>query len=214
MVINELKPGMKVLISNINNKENVYSTKVVDIVENHITILGPMKYGRDILLRKGTKMSLTYNVENKGNFFFECEVEEISKDKIYLVKLKKTSKEFSNQARNNFRVESRVPIKIITNNGKDLEYELSETKNLSAGGARIFSNIFFEKDENLKIILELNSGKIVTDAIIVRKLKSENLKYKYSYAISFQNMSEQDEDFIVKYLFDFQRLMSAEGRYK
>ena len=210
----ELKEGTRINLTRKGNKDYVYSSQVTEVKGDNITILGPMKRGRFVYVPKGAEIKIGYTKLGRGTYYIDSVVSGNSNKGIYLLNLKITSDEVAQQDRSNFRVENRVPVELVYTDGDGLITEKTETIDLSAGGARVYSNLELKKDDELMIIIGIDSGDISTKAKVVRKLPSNHIRFNNVFALSFEEISEQDEDFIVKHLFDLQRLMSSEGRFK
>ena len=210
----ELKEGTRINLTRKGNKDYVYSSQVTEVKGDNITILGPMKRGRFVYVPKGAEIKIGYTKLGRGTYYIDSVVSGNSNKGIYLLNLKITSDEVAQQDRNNFRVENRVPVELIFTDLDGVKTEKTETIDLSAGGVRVYSNLDLKKDDDLVIIIGIDSGDISTKARVVRKLPSNHIRFNNVFALSFEELSEQDKDFIVKYLFDLQRLMSSEGRFK
>lgn len=213
LVKHELKEGTRINLTRKGNKDYVYSSQVTEVNGDKISILGPMKRGRFVYVPKGAEMKLAYTKAGRGTFHIDSVVSGSSNKGVYLLYLEITSDEVAQQDRSNFRVENRVPVELVFTDIEGMKTEKTETIDLSAGGARVYSNLDLKKDDEIMVIIGIDSGDITTKARVVRRLPSNHIRFNNVFALSFEELSKQDEDFIVKYLFDLQRLMSSEGRF-
>lgn len=210
----ELKLGIgeKITIAKKSFPDTVYSSKIISIDGEHFVTLGPMQKGRYIYMPVGTESIVSYVVEGKGVYGFDAVVISLSTEEGYSLSLKKTSDIFAKQLRQNFRVLSRVPLKVSMSDFSSENFEETETVDISAGGVRFYSNMDFKEEQTIFLMMTVRNVDIPIKAVIVRRMTSENMIYRSAYGVLFTEILESHRDIIVKHLFECQRQMSSEGR--
>ncbi len=213
----ELKLGIgeKIFIAKKSFPDTAYSSKIISIENESLTVMGPMHQGRFIYMPTGTEAIISYVVEEKGIFGFDAVVTSLSTEEGYALTIKKTSDVFAKQLRENFRVASRVPLKVSLNDlfdGKDGKLEATETVDISAGGIRFYSNLDIKEQQPIYLLMTIRNVEIPIKALVVRRWSSQNMAYRSAYGVYFTEILEAHRDIIIKHLFDCQRQMSSEGR--
>lgn len=210
----ELKLGIgeKITIAKKSFPDTVYSSKIISIDGDHFVAMGPMQKGRYIYMPVGTESIISYVVEGKGVYGFDAVVMLLSTEEGYSLTLKKTSDIFAKQLRQNFRVFSRVPLKVSLSDFSAGNYEETETVDISAGGIRFYSNMDFKEQQTIFLMMTVRNFEIPIRAKVVRRMSSENMIYRSAYGVLFTDILEAHRDIIVKHLFECQRQLSSEGR--
>lgn len=209
----QLKSGMKIIILNQGSTENQYASKIMEVKGRELLILGPMKQGRYVYFPKGSYITISFDSTLYGNMFFDCVIKELIRDNGYLFRVERKTEIVAKQNRDNFRVESSIKVRLTYVKSEKVQTEDTETIDISAGGIRVYSNLHLDKGEELDALIKLDSDEIHTKVKVIRKLDSKSSRYINQYAMGFVDLEELKEDIIVKYLFDYQRMLSAEGRY-
>lgn len=211
----KLEIGEKISIAKKSFPNSFYSSKIVTIEGETLVIMGPMQKGRYIYMPMGTETIVSYVVEGKGNYEFDAVVTSLSTEKGYFLTLKKISDVSTKQLRDNFRVSSRVPLKVFLSDSFEErygEYEETETVDISAGGVRFYSSLEIKEQQVVYLLMTIRNVEIPIEAVVIRRLTSEDMIYRSAYGVLFTNILESHRDIIIKYLFEYQRQMSSEGR--
>lgn len=210
----ELKLGIgeKITLAKKSFPDTVYTSKIVLVDGERLVALGPIQKGRYIYMPVGTESIVSYVVEGKGVYGFEAEVTSLSTEEGYTLTLKKTSDIFAKQLRQNFRVLSRVPLKVSLSDFSAGNYEETETVDISAGGIRFYSNLELKEQQTVFLMMIVRNVEIPIRGRIVRRMTSENMIYRSAYGVLFTDILESHRDIIIKHLFECQRQMSSEGR--
>lgn len=208
-----LEKGMNIQITNKSKPDFSYSSKILEMKEDELLILGPMKEGRYVFIPREVILYVSYKSPQYGNVYFDCLVEERILDNGYILRVARITDFQSHQNRNYFRVEISLQSKLYYTDDSGEQFEDTETLDLSASGVRVYSNTFFNPGKILEFEMKLGSEIIRVDAKVIRQIDTNSVRFKYQYGLSFVNADESIEDRIIKYLFDYQRLLSMDGRY-
>lgn len=210
-----LKVGTKIDIFKKENKKNFYPSQVLEIIEpDELVIRGPMKKTQLVLLHKGEEIEILYYVENKGRFIFTAKVISRELNKMYTLRIKKISEIRKIQLRNYYRLPVTLEIEKIfpvINDDNKVFIEKCEAKDISGGGLKLYCNYQHVVGDEVYLKFKLENKLINAKAKVVRIEEIENLNYKYCIGITFVDIEEQIRDFIVKYIFEQQRILRFKG---
>lgn len=210
-----LKVGTKIDIFKKENRKNFYPSQVLEIIEpDELVIRGPMKKTQLVLLHKGEEIEISYYVENKGRFIFTAKVISRELNKMYTLRIKKISEIRKIQLRNYYRLPVTLEIEkifpVISDDNK-VFVEKCEAKDISGGGLKLYCNYQHVVGDEVYLKFKLENKLIDAKAKVVRIEEIENLNYKYCIGITFVDIEEQIRDFIVKYIFEQQRILRFKG---
>lgn len=210
-----LKVGNKIDIFKKENRKNFYPSQVLEIIEpDELVIRGPMKKTQLVLLHKGEEIEILYYVENKGRFIFTAKVISRELNKMYTLRIKKISEIRKIQLRNYYRLPVTLEIEKIfpvINDDNKVFIEKCEAKDISGGGLKLYCNYQHVVGDEVYLKFKLENKLIDAKAKVVRIEEIENLNYKYCIGITFVDIEEQIRDFIVKYIFEQQRILRFKG---
>lgn len=210
-----LKVGTKIDIFKKENRKNFYPSQVLEIIEpDELVIRGPMKKTQLVLLHKGEEIEISYYVENKGRFIFTAKVISRELNKMYTLRIKKISEIRKIQLRNYYRLPVTLEIEKIfpvINDDNKVFVEKCEAKDISGGGLKLYCNYQHVVGDEVYLKFKLENKLINAKAKVVRIEEIENLNYKYCIGITFVDIEEQIRDFIVKYIFEQQRILRFKG---
>lgn len=210
-----LKVGTKIDIFKKENRKNFYPSQVLEIIEpDELVIRGPMKKTQLVLLHKGEEIEISYYVENKGRFIFTAKVISRELNKMYTLRIKKISEIRKIQLRNYYRLPVTLEIEKIfpvINDDNKVFVEKCEAKDISGGGLKLYCNYQHVVGDEVYLKFKLENKLIDAKAKVVRIEEIENLNYKYCIGITFVDIEEQIRDFIVKYIFEQQRILRFKG---
>ncbi|HEY8361840.1 MAG TPA: flagellar brake domain-containing protein [Tissierellaceae bacterium] len=210
-----LKVGTKIDIFKKENRKNFYPSQVLEIIEpDELVIRGPMKKTQLVLLHKGEEIEILYYVENKGRFIFTAKVISRELNKMYTLRIKKISEIRKIQLRNYYRLPVTLEIEKIfpvINDDNKVFIEKCEAKDISGGGLKLYCNYQHVVGDEVYLKFKLENKLIDAKAKVVRIEEIENLNYKYCIGITFVDIEEQIRDFIVKFIFEQQRILRFKG---
>ncbi len=219
----QLKPGTPIEISQISDKNLLYShnTRLEEFLsEKEATILAPMSGGNIIRLSHNQKYIIIFKT-NKGIFKNTMRVVSYDfNDNIPLIKIELLEENEKFQRRASFRLEIGLDFDfdVVEDTSeetlKNAEILLSKgkTADISSGGIKFFSNEDIEEGQYIKILINNEKLFIVAIGIIIHKekLKAKE-EYKFSYKCRFENIPKRYAEDLSKYIFDIQRELSKKG---
>ena len=219
-----LKSGTPIEISQINDKDFVYShkTRLDEFLEgNEVNILAPVANGRLVKLSHNTEYSIIFKTNNG---IFKNTMKIISydlKDSVPLLRIKLLHKSQKIQRRQSFRLNTDLEFEFdVVEDASDETLKSDEvllskglTSDISSGGIKFFTNENIEKGEYIKILINVKNLFVVAIGTIIYKEKPEfEGKYQFSYKCKFENIPKKYKEELSKYIFDVQRELSKKGR--
>lgn len=191
------------------NEESVTAgmSLIQEIYNDSILIMVPIQNHHVLYLNKGDEVIVWITVDNARYAFKSMVLDKKKEDDIRYIVLKKPQKVTTSERRNFVRLKKLLPIKyeIITdeikNNWQNIE-PAKKTFMLDISGKGI--SLSFEKALSrdvlmvLAIPLEIND---ITLKVLGKVVRSEKSDDYYKLGINFINISEKQEDLIMKYVF-------------
>lgn len=212
----QLKIGDKIEIIKINNRKYRYKSQILDILdEKKYIISGPIRRSTIIHISVNTILKLKYYQEGKGKYVFNALVTDKNEKGIYNLTVERLEDITRIQERDYFRLS--LPLNVIKRfeiNDKDEELAVEETcitKDISGGGARIFSNYKHRVGEKMQLSVYIGKKELILFGVVVGAYDSTNDDYNYEIGVKFYNIDEVDRDIIVKYIFEQQRKLRRKG---
>lgn len=207
--------GMKIDILR-NNDKTLYPSQVLEIIEpDELIIRGPMKKTQLILLHNEEEIEVTYYIENNGRFFFTAKVISRQLNNMYTLRIKIISDIQKKQLRNYYRIPVTLDVEksfTISKDGNDeIVTEKCVAKDISGGGLKLYCNYKHEIDDEIQLRFKVKDNLIVGKAKIVRIEEVDTYNYKYSIGVSFTDITENNRDLIVKFVFEQQRILRLKG---
>lgn len=211
-----LSVGMKLRIELAKENELIsYPSQLLDIVNNEEFIIGgPIIKSNLILIREGENINISYMIKDKGKHYFSAKVISRTNTGIYKLKVKKTSDIKVIQDRKHFRLPVNIPIskyfeKEIENNEDFIEN--CESKDISGGGIKIYSNVEHEVHDIVACSIDLFDEKLFIKCKVVRIEEVDSFNYNYLVGLQFIDIEDRSRDLIVKYIFEEQRKLRLKG---
>ncbi len=222
MKISDVKIGtrleLEVLTDTEDSVQSTYISQFVDILNTEeISISCPIFESKFVIISIGKKIRLSFHDEKYGLMCFEGVISSREKkDNIILLNVRITSEIEKIQRRNYFRLDCLL----------DVEYEIAESikseqpvqktspkkaiaKNISGSGICIVTDddrILKNTEINLLIFLKPDSY-ITTKCVVMRSSTlRESSKTKHELGLYFKDISQKDQDMLIKFIFDQQRL--------
>jgi c-di-GMP-binding flagellar brake protein YcgR len=112
------------------------------------------------------------------------------------------------QRRSAFRFTCAIPasFSVIYTSGQQAEREEGIISDLSAGGAKIFTDKSLHVGYLLNITLPLGEGMVVAFGDVrTRNELPRGAKYQYQYGVRFAMMPESDQEQIIRFMYKLQR---------
>ncbi len=228
-MLDNLKIGNRVEISleRDGKKINSYKTRLEVIDSNNEMFLSfPMVAGQYVKIPKLNKYDLIFYTDI-GLYSFKGEVEKYVKiDGLPYIKINLLDEGKKVQRREYFRYEYTMQVdfnKISDDKSKEnkmiddllqgmIEADLDDgftgiTKDIGAGGLRFVTNEQVEVKDSIRVQFKVGGNNIIVDAKILAATELENEKFKYQIRCKFTNMTENDKEKIVTFIFNEQRKM-------
>ncbi len=211
-----LSVGMKLTIEISRENDLVfYPSQLLDILnKKELIISGPIIKSKLVLIREGENINISYMIKNKGKHYFSADVISRTSTEIYKLKIKRISDIKVIQDREHFRLSNNIPIsKYFEKESEENKgfIEESETKDISGGGMKIYSNILHEIDDVVACSIDLFDEKLFIKCKVVRIEEVDSFNYKYLVGLQFIDIEDRSRDIIVKYIFEEQRKLRLKG---
>lgn len=211
----DLDIGMKINIM-VKNGKTLYPSQVLDITSNNEMIIsGPIKKSEFVLMYNEEDVNIIYYVENKGRYYFKAKVVSRMMKSIYSLLIRKTSEINIVQLREYYRLPFSFEVlkeyHKIKNDKDEVFQELCEAKDISGGGIKIICNQDHKIGEEVFCSFKIQGSLIKIKGIVVRIEELNSIRYKYSLGISFKDLSEDERDLIIRFIFEQQRISRNKG---
>lgn len=197
----------------------VHMSQIMDIIdESNIVCAMPISAGHLIKLPPGPAYSLLiFTVD--GMFRHKANILNSFKDgKVHLMNIKLESEGEKEQRRNHFRLNRNLLIKfsVITDkeDGISAGISLDEmpagiTKDISGGGVRFVTNEKLPDDAVLRCIMIIENQPFIAIAKLMYSVTFKNANYKYQYRVKFISVIPEEQERLIKYIFNEQRIQMA-----
>lgn len=185
-----------------NGENEEYASRVISLdSEIELMVENPSKEGKEVRFLNGTKLDVVFQVENHGLHSFETEIVAKVREKINLLKLRRLGEVKKLQRRNFYRVKSELDV-IVRRSG-DVIFEETIILDISGGGLKFLSR----QDFKLGDLVELNIALLGEDLDLEAKVvKVDKIGFgKSEVSVEFYDLYEDDQNVIVKYVFEKQR---------
>lgn len=209
--------GDRIEIIKITTKgERTYPSQILDITnEGNFLISGPIWQNQIIPIHKGEKIKISYVVKNKGRYAFDALVIRREYKNIYILEIQKISNIKKYQMRRYYRFNISIPVikefvlKIKAE--EEILIEECKTKDISGSGFRLYSNYKHDVGDIVRCKFNIEENPIGIKGKVVRIEKVDTFDYKYSLGIDFIDISEQNRDIIIKFIFKQERILIEKG---
>ena len=185
-----------------NGENEEYASRVISLdSEIELMVENPSKEGKEVRFLNGTKLDVVFQVENHGLHSFETEIVAKVREKINLLKLRRLGEVKKLQRRNFYRVKS--DLDVIVRRLGDVIFEETIILDISGGGLKFLSR----QDFKLGDLVELNITLLGEDLDLEAKVvKVDKIGFgKSEVSVEFYDLYEDDQNVIVKYVFEKQR---------
>lgn len=212
-----LNIGMKLEIEIFKgNKEIVYTSQLLDIKNSEeFTISGPISQTDLVLLHNGENVTISYMIKDKGKHYFLAKIISRSNTQIYSLKIKRISSIKNIQQRNYYRLLASIfVLKYFKEQNAKIQagiIENCETKDISGGGMKIYSNKLHNIGDEVDCSFDLLNKNILVKCKVVRIDNVDSFNYKYLMGLEFIDIEDNYRDIIIKYIFKEQRKLRLKG---
>lgn len=219
--MNKRKDGINIgdrieIIKITTKSERTYPSQILDIInEGNYLISGPIWQNQIIPIHKGEKIKISYVVKNKGRYAFDALVIRREYKNIYILEIQKISNIKKYQMRRYYRFNISIPVikefvlKIKAE--EEILIEECKTKDISGSGFRLYSNYKHDVGDIVRCKFNIEENPIGIKGKVVRIEKVDTFDYKYSLGIDFIDISEQNRDIIIKFIFKQERILIEKG---
>ena len=218
MLIKSVKIGNKVEIyhhrSQLDSK--VYTSQVEDILsETRFLLHTPIMYGQLVKLPVGMKLGLLF-FSDKAMLKFEASIVGYAKeDELDFTVIEIRSEGEKIQRRAFFRFNCLLPLKFHawseTGEG-EAHYEDGIIKDIGGGGMRFVTNLQIDEENVIRSVIMLNDELLMLTGKVLNKMYFPKSNFKYQYRIEFISVSKDDQETIVKYIFNEERKLRKKER--
>jgi c-di-GMP-binding flagellar brake protein YcgR len=175
---------------------------------NEIALHAPYEKGRRLPYRTGGNFFLRLLTEN-AIYRFRATFEGYGTlDGFEVARFKLEDKGEKVQRRSAFRFNCSLPVTyaIIYSSGQQSERENALVVDISAGGAKIFTDKNLHPGYLLNVALQLEDDLVIAFGDVRTKTElPPNSRYKFQYGVRFAMMPESDQERIVRYMYKKQR---------
>lgn len=212
-----LKIGMKIEIEIFKeDKEIAYPSQLLDIKSpNEYKISGPIVKNELIPLHNGEKIIISYIIKDKGKHYFSAEITDRKYKGIYILTIKKMSNIKKIQKRKYYRLLENIPISIQYKkqdvNAEKTIVEKCESKDISGGGMKIYSNKLHKVGDEVACSINLLDEKMIIKCKVVRIEAVDSFNYKHLIGLEYKDIDDKYRDTIIKYIFKKQRKLRLKG---
>lgn len=207
-----LRPGKEIQFEfmGMNGEPIVYKTRVIRTMQvEYLALLMASNEETLLQLSAGASVTLTCWGESKSVFNFTTEFVETKPGELPILVVIRPTKIENASRRNFFRCDVKLQFSYYMKN-KDFR---GEVINLSAGGlfavVEVDSSIIVGTRLACKLFLPKTKAPIIFVGRVVDIRKHESAA---GLALSFQNLTKDQQTQVVKYLFDQQRVMLVQKR--
>lgn len=236
---NLLKVGDKIELSRSNSRDKAqtgefvsYVSQVLDMREDGTVVAAmPISEGHIVPIEVGASLEV-YFYTFQGIYKANCVLTSRGKEKnLYYCELELTGRLEKFQRREYYRLPSIINADIIPINGEDVldysEHHKIPDKNyddmqsgiivdISGGGVRMMSDRRFKKSDYvfLRFSIEMNIGvkEMELMGMVVLSVESPNRSNYYDSRIEFVEITSEQREHIVKYIFEQQRKIQKRER--
>lgn len=195
----DIGQNINVEILNGDYKGIYYSYVYDEDNEGFLILLPTDNFGRVGFVKTGDTISVSCISKQNMRVGFDSKILQILKnsDKT-LYKISKPTEFYKYEFRENFRVDVLLNAKISYYDSKNkFQTRQAWIINLSASGAKISLNEFFELNNNIIIEFTLENKTFSINAVVVRRLQID--KSTYHYGVHFGEINQKDKDFLIKF---------------
>lgn len=227
MKTSEMKLGIKLEMEIINSiGERIgqsYVSQLMDIIDkDNITIAAPIHEARLMLITNGTRIRIVFLHDRYGLLTFNGFITSKQKRENIIEFYINVQYPFEKiQRRTYFRLgcfldtlyrvceEDETPRMDMSSGIEPIKYYKAITKDLSGSGACVVTDEKVEKGAIVEVKIKLRENVAMNAFCKVMRVseKEASKNIKYELGLFFSKISQRDQDLVIKYIFDQQRLM-------
>ncbi len=221
MYLKSIKIGNRVEIYQNPGKPEGKShlSQVEDILsENEFLIHVPIAYGQLVRLPIGKKLGFIFFTE-KAMVIFSGEILQFRKEgELNFMVIKLLSEGEKIQRRAFFRFNCLLPLKYYYNPSGNIDFEQADIcrdgiiKDIGGGGIRFVSNEDIDEFEEIKCNIMLDDEYLSLRGTILSKAYFPKSNYKYQYRLEFRSATADEQESIVKFIFNEERKLMKKNR--
>ncbi|MCL1884548.1 MAG: PilZ domain-containing protein [Defluviitaleaceae bacterium] len=218
MYLELLKSGARVQIQRPTDGPNDGYTCKVEVLlpESRVVLVhAPVEQNKPVYLKIGGNLTLRLLTDGAIYRFNVLMMSYGDVDGFDVVKLRILDEGEKIQRRSAFRFNCGIPVtySVIYASGQQAEREEGLVSDLSAGGAKIFTNKSLHTGYLLNISIPLGEGMVVAFGDVRSKTDlPQGSKFSYQYGIRFVMMPEADQEQIIQFMYKMQREMLKKAR--
>lgn len=215
--IDILSIGNKIEIKRMARKDKkIYASQILDILKDDKYIIsGPITKSTLVHLHAKEEIQVFYYKNNLGRFRFNAVVKDRETTDVYKLLIEKIGDIQKVQERDYFRLWHMIKTAkghFLDNNvNNEFIEEVCTTVDISGGGLKLLSNFSHEIGDKLEIKIESNDFKVSCTGEVVRINKTNSLDYNHELGVKFTQISKEDRERIVKFIFNEQRKLRKKG---
>jgi len=217
MTPQEIRIGTRLeleLLNNVEEAAQIYVSQLLEIQgSGTIVVSSPIYEARLIFIPPLERIRLAFVHNEYGLLAFNATVTATQfKGKIAVLIVQPEPELFKLQRRKYYRLDYLMDIKVKINekksNNKNEAPIRAFTKNISGCGLCIVTEIDIPKNTELEVELKLPEDITIIDkCIVVRKTWFEVMKSKcYELGLCISDISKKDQDILIKYIYEQQRV--------
>ncbi|MCX7921638.1 MAG: PilZ domain-containing protein [Clostridia bacterium] len=223
MNTSKMKLGTKLDLELINGKGDkigqTYVSQLIEVIDNStISIAAPIHESRLMLIPVGSKVRVVFLHDRYGLLAFIGSIISKEKKDALIVLNTLVESEFEKiQRRNFFRLDCILDAfyyfpddpNNTTQDQLNPEYKSAITKNLSGSGASIIIEQEIPKGSSIDLRIQLNNENTI--AVLCKVVRCTEIAAskgkKYDLGLHFKGITQRDQDILIKYIYDQQRLL-------
>lgn len=180
----------------------IYDSRIEDMEKEILHVSMPSEKGVTVPLKPGTKLHVSY-VMDRGRLSFKTVVEDRYMSPLPMLKVAKPDLLFREELRSFFRVDTRLPVKIMVdiNEGDIVRQKMFEAKllDMSGGGCRVFTPAPIAKGDVFEIFFQGSMEKVESVKVEARRVR--RVEENNEIGSEFYGISQNERDRIIKYVF-------------
>ncbi|MCL1846171.1 MAG: PilZ domain-containing protein [Defluviitaleaceae bacterium] len=211
MFVNNLKSGSRVQIQRPQDGANdgfVCKVEVLVPDSREILVHAPVENNRPVDLKDAGPLTLRLLTDNAIYVFKATFLAHGDIDGFDIIKLRVDDDGEKIQQRSTFRFNCAIPITftVIYSSGQKAERDAGVISDLSAGGAKIFTDKSLQTGYLLNVSIQLGDELVVAFGDVRSRTElPEGSEFAYQYGIRFAMMPESDQEQIIRYMYKIQR---------
>ena len=212
MFIRKINVGELVQISPVDQTAVIrqYNCKVEKVNEGTVLIHSPYEQWNYVDLPTTELYWLNFTA---GMFRYKAAINRLDAiDGLQVVEFRLIGEAESLQKRDHFRLACNIPIDFTLSEKDESGRWITggtysgNICNISGGGLKMTSGVELEEQNTILISLPLDNHNLLVAGIVRTKFSSYDAPNQFHYGIMFDNISNADQDIIVRYIFHQQNL--------